>query len=230
MNDNDIQKPETQLDILTIVNDPEPKVGNGRQLAVFDFDGTLVRTDSLKMMMIKMAGGKLPAYGWLLLSFITPVFEAMRSQDRYMDYKTAIKSHWIYHVLRGKKVEQVQDTARAFREELGWYDHVVANMKEYAAEGADIVVATGALDVYIDILLQGLPVKAVICTSVEVENGRLTGRLKGRKSTANAVRDEKRVRVKAYIEQNGPYEHVIGYGNMPDDGPMLSLCDTSYII
>jgi len=202
-----------------------------KKLAIFDFDGTLVAHDSLKVMMFKMAGGRLPAFAWLAVSMLTPLVESLTSSDRYMDYKTAIKSHWIRHVLRGKTVDDVQKTARDFKESLGWHKGVVEDLKQFAEQGYEIVVATGALDVYIDILLQGLPVKTVVCTMVEVgEDGRLTGYLKGEKVKANAVRDEKRIRMQSYIKQNGPYGHIVGYGNMPDDGPMLSLCDDFHVI
>ena len=202
----------------------------GKKLAIFDFDGTLVEHDSLRLVIVAVCGNALTAYVWLAWAAVTAFLEGLFTAGAYMDMKTALKAHWIRHTLGGHAVEDVQKVADGLKDQLGWRQGLVDDMKRYAGEGREIVVATGALDVYIDTLLHGLPVKAVICTMTEVENGRMTGYLKGEKHKVNPVRDEKRIRTQAYIQQNGPYGHIVGYGNMPDDGAMLSLCDEFYVL
>jgi HAD superfamily phosphoserine phosphatase-like hydrolase len=98
---------------------------------------------------------------------------------------------------------------------------------KHKADGALIVVATGALDLYIRALLADLPVDLVLATELETTaDGRLTGALKG----GNCVRKEKARRVAALLAAEGPFAISYGYGNAPHDLPMLDLLDQRMVI
>ncbi|MDP9195917.1 MAG: haloacid dehalogenase-like hydrolase, partial [Pseudomonadota bacterium] len=63
-------------------------------------------------------------------------------------------------------------------------------------------------------------------TDLEVVDGILTGRMDG----GNCVRQEKARRVRAFLEQHGPFDETWGYGNRPHDIPMLDLLDHRIIV
>lgn len=215
-----------------MVMSPEGEMPEGaKNLVMFDFDGTLVEQDTLDLFIADICGGKWRGRMHMFSAFISAFVEAVMTADDYMDYRSALKAHWMRNALRGVTVERAREAAERIVKQVNWRTRLVADLKRFAEEGTDIVIATGALDVYIKRVIQDLPVTALICTHAEVVDGKLTGRMAGEvKSQVNVVRGEKRFRTQAYIKEHGPYWRVIGYGNLPSDGPMLSLCDEFYIV
>ncbi len=204
---------------------------DAKNIALFDFDGTLVEQDTLDLFIGAVCGGKWRGRLRMLPAFFTAFTEAVLTTDDYMDYRSALKAHWIINALKGVSTDRALEAAEQVAKQVNWRTKLVADLKRFAEQGTDVVIATGALDIYIKRVIQDLPVTALICTHAEVKDGKLTGRMAGEvKSQCNVVRGEKRFRTQAYIKEHGPYWRVIGYGNLPSDGPMLSLCDEFYIV
>ena len=228
--DEDVGGPEGAAEHLTMTP-KEEESETGKELVLFDFDGTLIEQDSLDLLMQELAGGWWPSRLKMIPAFFTAFSEAVMTKDDYMDYRSALKAHWMINVMAGMTVEAVQEASRRVARRLNWRDKLKAAVSRYADEGRDVVVASGAIDLCLKILLEGLPVTCVICTHAEVEDGKVTGHMAGTpKNSVNVVRGEKRYRVQKYIEERGPYKRVVGYGNLPSDGPMLSLCDEFFVI
>lgn len=192
-----------------------------RTLAVYDFDNTLIHGDSLWLFV--RAARTLPVAA---ITILLGTLWALLTPEFYGDPKTAIKRRWLRLTLAGVSLDACQNAALKVRGRVRWKGDVVKTLEKHAAEGADIVIATGALDVYIAAVADGLPYHLILCTSMEKNNGRLTGRL----LTPNTVRAEKARLVAAYIEQRGPFSHISGYGNLPSDRQMLALCNDSFVI
>lgn len=208
----------------------EAEKPEGKGLALFDFDGTLIKEDTLQMFIVAVVGHKWRAYAALLWAMVTAFVESVMTTDDYMDYKSAFKAHWMRATLKGLAVSDAERIAHDVSQRMTWNKDVLQQLKSYADKGYEVVVATGALDVYMKVILTSLPVKVMVATGAEVKDGKLTGRMTGVKRRCNAVRYEKQERVQEYIKENGPYHWIVGYGNMPSDGPMLSLCDEFYIV
>ena len=228
--DEDVGGPEGASEHMVMT--PKSEEGSeGKELVLFDFDGTLIEQDSLDLLLQEMGGGWLASRLKMIPAFFTAFFEAIMTKDDYMDYRSALKAHWMINTLAGKTVAEVEEASRQVAKRLDWRDKLKAAVSRYADEGREVVIASGAIDLCIKILLEGLPVTCLICTHAEVEDGVLTGRMAGKpKNSVNVVRGEKRYRVQKYIEERGPYKRVVGYGNLPSDGPMLSLCDEFFVI
>lgn len=192
-----------------------------KTLAVYDFDNTLIRGDSLWHFVAALRGAPLAAL-LAAAGFITAMF----TREFYPDYKGAMKRQWLGLALRGQTLDACRQAAHIVRVQLRWKADVVKTLEKHAAEGADIVIATGALNTYIGTLLEGVPYHIILCTSMEQAGGKLTGRL----ATPNAVRAEKARLVAAYIKQRGPFDRISGYGNLPSDRQMLALCDDAFVI
>ena len=222
---------EGATDHLSNGSESQPDEDPGaRGLVVFDFDGTLIEQDSLQLMITTIVGDKFRAYALFIKAFFTAFIESVLTRRDYMDIKSALKVQWMVSTIGGTSVEHIQKVAEEMRDKLDWRDKLVHDMKACADKGYDVVIASGALNLYLPVLLKGLPVTAMICAHGEVEDGKFTGLLTGAKSRCNPVRHEKRLRLQEYIRDRGPYSHIIGYGNLPDDGPMLSLCDEFFVI
>ena len=192
-----------------------------RTLAVYDFDNTLIHGDSLWLFVcvartwIGAAATILLGTGWALLTV-----------EFYRDPKTAIKRRWLRLALNGLTLDAAAKAALQVKARVRWNGATVKTLEKHAAEGADIVIATGALDIYIGTVVEGVPYHLILCTVMEKKDGRLTGRL----MTPNTVREEKARLVAAYIDQRGPFSHISGYGNLPSDRQMLNLCTDSFVI
>lgn len=193
-----------------------------KTLAVYDFDNTLIHGDSLWAFVCALRGTPLA----VITAFIG-LLHAVLTLQFYRDHRTAFKRRWLRLALMGASPDACQQAAHIVRLSARWKGDVVKTLEKHAAEGAEIVIATGALNVYIATLLEGVPYHIILCTSMETRpDGRLTGRL----LTPNTVRLEKARLVAAYMQRRGPFDRVYGYGNMPSDRQMLALCSDAFVI
>ncbi len=189
-----------------------------RKIAFFDFDGTLVKGDSLLPFLGFAAG-----WGALSLGFARAL---LLPEAGHPDRRTGIKAALLRHTLAGLSVDHAHAAAQLLAPLRHWKEPAHSALLRLKEQGAEIVVATGALELYIGRLLEGLPVDKIIATEMESHNGILTGRMLG----GNCVRAEKARRVDAYIKTHGPYAEIHGYGNAPHDLAMLELCTHKTVV
>lgn len=189
-----------------------------RGAAFFDFDGTLVKGDSLIPYLGYAAGWPktVAAFG---ASLVKP-------EDGHPDWRTGVKAALLRRTLAGIPYEQARAAARKLAPLRVWKPLAHKALLKHKADGFTIIVATGALELYIHQLLEELPVDLVLATEMEVKNGVLTGAIQG----GNCVRQEKARRVAAYLKTHGPFDVTYGYGNAPHDLAMLALLDHATVI
>ncbi len=189
-------------------------------LAVFDFDDTLIKGDSLWAFFFFVVGvvpvfagivEALAAFGWVRMT--NP-----RHPD-LADLRTFIKARLITTLLAGKTLDRVAPAIERLARWQTWNEAMRRELLDHAASGHHIVIASGALDIYLPMLVKDLPHDALICTCIGVENGAITGQM----VSGNCVRRRKAEMVGAYIAEHGPFTEGWGYGNYPHDMPMLGL-------
>ncbi len=198
-----------------------PLPGSG--IAIFDFDDTLIRGDSLPRFLDVLRG-----FVRTRLSMIGAVAGAMAAQclrrPPEVDFPGSVKALLLRATLAGIPESRAHDAARHLKSRLHWLTPQLDALHRHAAAGHRIVVASGALGVYLPILLEGLPITDILATDVEIRRGFLTGRL----TAGNCVRALKAERVRPLLAAtNGP---SWGYGNRPSDLPMLALVDHPTIV
>lgn len=189
-----------------------------RGVAFFDFDGTLVKGDSLIPYLGYVAG-----WPKMIAAFAKSVASPEKGHP---DTRTGIKSALLKRTLAGVPYEEARAAASKLAPLKIWKPLTHKALLKHKADGFTIVVATGALELYIHQLLEELPVDLVIATEMEVKDGILTGAIQG----GNCVRQEKARRVEAYLKTHGPFDVTYGYGNAPHDLPMLALLDHKTVI
>ncbi|MGE3770392.1 MAG: HAD-IB family phosphatase [Bdellovibrionales bacterium] len=190
----------------------------GKTLAIFDFDGTLVRGDTLWTFLAALRGPVTAATLWLAAVATAPFTATF-----HIDKRTAVKQQWVLFAAKGVPLARAEDAAARIRPR--WLFPQLAALQQHAADDATIIIATGALDICMRHMTKTLPVTAILDTPLLHDNGVLTGLMQG-----NAVRGEKAARVRDYIAAHGPFDKIIGYGNLPHDRAMLDLCDEQYVI
>ncbi|MEA1677778.1 HAD-IB family phosphatase [Nitrospirillum sp. BR 11163] len=210
-------------------------------LAVFDFDGTLARGDSLLPFLARVAGGetlrrhlagsvagaasrRLPVRPLAGRETLVKGGDAGDADD---DFKTAFKRRLLRRCLAGVPLERAREAAAEMGAWVRWHTPLRDTLMRHADQGHRILVATGALTLYMPALLADLPVHDLLGTEMAVgDDGLLTGEM----VAGNCVRAEKARRLALWMEETGPYGRRWGYGNQPSDLPFLALMDEATVV
>lgn len=198
-----------------------PEAPAGRGLMVFDFDDTLIEGDSLPRFVRRLVGS-----ARFSVAFAGALASASAARLQGRDWKSALKAAFLRRALAGVALADAQALAEEMRGELNWKIAQRDALLAGHAAGDLVVVASGALDIYLPILLGELPVDRVLATEMEVEGGRLTGRM----LTENCVRAAKRARVERLLAEDGPFLRSTGFGNAPSDLPFLELMEHRVLV
>lgn len=197
----------------------------GHGAAFFDFDGTLIRGDSLPLFIAEVIGRHRTR-----LAFADALRSAthrhLRGRPLGADFRGTVKAVLLKRTLRGLPLALAEAAAERLAHRLRWHTPMVDALRAHRDAGRTVIVATGALNIYMPALLRTLPVDHLMATEMEVVNGHLTGRI----ASGNCVRGHKADRVRAWLAQNGPFHRTWGYGNHPSDRPMLALMDEPAVI
>lgn len=194
-------------------------------VAFFDFDGTLIHGDSLLMFIGEVIGRNRARLAFLD-ALRSGLHRHARGRGPGVDFPGSVKTILLRRTLRGVPLADALAAAERLVHRIRWHAPLVETLKMHRREGRRVVVATGALDIYMPALLRGLDIDDLLATGMEVRDGALTGRL----CTGNCVRLDKAERVRGWIAANGPFGETWGYGNRPSDLPMLSVVDRPSVV
>ncbi len=198
-----------------------------RTIAVFDFDGTLVESDSFWPFLGFVAGWPRTAAALVQgLALFALRCVKDKNDPAVRDHRTFIKAHLLNTLLTGRTVDRLAPSVEKLRSWRKWKESVHNILLQHHDAGHHVVVASGGLDLYLPGLLQDLPHHALICTQIGVKNGLVTGEM----ISGNCVRLRKAELVADYISRNGPFAESWGYGNLPHDLPMLNLLKYRIVI
>lgn len=200
-----------------------PDAGPG--IAIFDFDDTLIAGDSLPAFLAELSG-PLRARTAIVSALLRALVAHALGRAPGADFRGSVKAFMLSGAVAGRTVEEARAAARRLKPRLRWLAPQVDTLRSHAAAGRRVVVVSGALDVYLPVLLEELPVTDILATDLEVDGGVLTGRLK----TVNCVRAAKAERIRAFLAAHAPTGPTWGYGNRPHDLPMLALVDHPAVI
>jgi phosphatidylglycerophosphatase C len=197
----------------------------GGGVAFFDFDDTLIHGDSLLTFLEEVAGAWTARRAFVLAAAQAWRDRALGGGDSHCDFKTAVKAAALRQTLTGATREECRAAAQRTATRLRWDDAMLKIIETERAQGRRIVLATGALDVYLPEISAPLGrLDGVLATEMAVTDGRLSGEM----GSANCVRAEKARRVRQWLAANPPGGATVGYGNRPSDLPMLGILDQGF--
>jgi phosphatidylglycerophosphatase C len=184
-------------------------------LALFDFDGTLTRRDTVLPFLLGVCGNHaLPRFGAVAATALLREPAARRD---------AAKAAIIKAALRGRVARDVDAAGAAYARTIVQQSLRAegrARLEWHRAHGHRLVIVSASLEPYLGAVAELLDVDTCLCTQLEVDDdGVLTGAMAG----ANCRGDEKARRVRAAIEP-GEYE-VWAYGDTHGDRALLALAD-----
>lgn len=181
-----------------------------RTVAAFDFDKTLSTRDNV-LPFVRLAVGRTRfAAGLALASF------------RLVAGRDAAKAELVRRTLTGYDANRLAGVASAFAASV-FDEHLRPDVLERVAwhrdQGHEIVIVSASFASYLEPVAERLGIDAVLATELEVDRGRLTGRLSG----PNVRGREKVRRLEAWIGSE-PVE-LWAYGDSAGDDALLARAD-----
>lgn len=192
-------------------------------VAAFDFDGTLTWRDTLLPFLRRLLGT--PGFLWLLFA-CSPWLIAFAL--RLMSNHRA-KARLLQAALAGRSEGEVQRCAQAFVQSYlpgQWRPWALRQLVQHQQAGHRCVLVSASTSPYMHLVGASLGMDAVLCTEMEVAEGRYSGR----QSTPNCHGEEKVRRLQAWFTQHygeaRPLLHA--YGDSHGDHPMLRLAQQAW--
>lgn len=188
---------------------------------VFDFDGTLIRQESMGLFLVAIAGRR----RYLAAVAVAAFRAAMAGGRRRM---TVFREELLRRTLAGKSRKDALGAASSMFERLDWVEETRRALFRHRDQGRRILVATGSLSVYVPALLEqaGIPFDVMLSTEMAMEGEVMTGEM----ATPSCTWEEKARRVQEWLAENGVKGPIWGYGNMPPDEAMLKLVDYPMVV
>jgi phosphatidylglycerophosphatase C len=190
------------------------------KLAIFDFDETLVKENSLSLLFKYFLGGK-PLFLYLL-----PILINYRI---YIGSIREIIKHRLYKKsLNKKSKEQVFQAGVEASKKLTPIQPVIDRMMLLHSQGVEVWIITASPQLFIEGIVAELkwPVKRVIGTLLEEENNVLNGLI------GNECQMEEKVIRFSELTKEEKVQCTVeeAYGNLPVDIPMLELAEKKFYV
>lgn len=193
-----------------------------RAVAVFDFDGTLTRKDTL-LEFIKFAKGKWRFYvGMLILSpillaYILHLYPNDKAKQKVFRYFFKGMPYHLFKQLGELFSAQIDKMANA---------PVLDKLESHHQSGATVYVVSASMTEWVEPWCKAHNVSQVLGTRIEVsEDNKLTGRFLSK----NCYGMEKVNRLKT-VEPDRESYHLTAYGDSAGDAELLAFADEGYLM
>lgn len=189
-------------------------------IAVFDFDGTLTTKDTL-----------LPFLSWTH-DLKDLMLGSVKQGPAIVSYLTGnCSNHWIKEKLltqfyKGWPVEKFRTVATEYAHGIlpTLIDpEALERLKWHQLQGHSVIILSAALYPYLSSWAKTVQVGHVLATRVEMQQGRITGKLKGK----SCYGVEKVNQLKLLLGSLGDY-YIYAYGDSKGDREMLAIADEPY--
>lgn len=185
-----------------------------KNVAFFDFDGTITYRDSFLLFMQKASMTRyLFACSLLFPKIFLYLFKSYSSQQ--------LKENFLYIVFKGKDVEELKQQAVFFC--ANSLKNIIrpdalSTIRLHQKNGDRVVIVTASPRIFLEPWCKGIGVD-ILGTELAVDaEGKVTGRLEGK----NCKGEEKVKRIKARYSLT-EYETIYAYGDTEGDIAMLNL-------
>ncbi|MDQ7947308.1 MAG: HAD-IB family hydrolase [Pedobacter sp.] len=189
-------------------------------IAVFDFDGTITRKDTL-LAFIRFSKGNLRfLLGFLLFS---PLLLAMKLR-LYPNWKA--KEQLFTYFFKGTKIEDFDHWGEDFSAVIHQLlrNEAIRALKLHLGKGHKIIVISASIENWIIPWTKIMGIEVTLATKIAVDDhGRLTGKF----LTKNCYGQEKVVRLLEALPNRHEF-HIVAYGNSRGDRELLDSADERY--
>lgn len=200
-------------------------MANAVPLVVFDFDGTLTCRSTFLPFLLHLCGNSYRRLARRSIRFIGPLIRMKLGLADASEVKQRILTHLLGNIDR----HRLADICRSFVPVVSrmLIPEVYQILESYVSAGCTVVIASASLAEWIAPWAEKAGVSAVLATRLRFDSNGFPVAFDG----LNCKGIEKARRLRKFISAlpQAPSE-IIGYGNLPDDIPMLQCCDKSFVI
>lgn len=182
-------------------------------VAAFDFDGTITTKDTFLPFLVSVFGAK--KVGLALASLALPGINVGLGWASRDDFKSLL----IRKLFTGASVKTLEAAGMAHARTMMplCRQEALARIKWHQQSGHRVVLVSASLNFYLAPMAKQLGINDLLCTEVEVREGRCTGEMRG----ANCRAEEKVKRLEALLGPLEQYE-IYAYGDSEGDTEMLT--------
>ena len=191
-----------------------------KNLALFDFDGTLCKKDSFTgFIFYALSKRHIVKQGLKLLPWIQAYYFNIYPAH-------AMRPKLFNAMFKDADYTQIQQMAEAYAQLLMHEldAKFITQLRQHKSLGHDVVLVSASVDLYLKPLCQLLDIN-LICTETEVQDGRLTGYYQ----SADCSRLQKKIRISEHYNI-AEYSSIYAYGNSEEDLEMFSLAQYTYMV
>ncbi len=196
-----------------------------RQVAAFDFDGTLSRRDTLVPFLALASGRRRFARVCAQLGLAG----ARRSVD--LRDRDGIKEQLLADLFAGREEEELRHLGTRYARDLlsdQLRPEVLTRLEDHRRAGHEVLFVSASLVYYLEPLAELLGLHGVLAVEPAVDEGRLTGEL----ARPNVRAEQKALRLREWLgaPDVGPLDDVRiwGYGNSSGDHALLEMSDHAF--
>ncbi|MBP7807853.1 MAG: HAD-IB family phosphatase [Bacteroidia bacterium] len=193
-----------------------------KTLVLFDFDGTLTKSDTFPQFIFFSQGYFKGIMGFIIFSpliflFFIKVLSGDTLKEKMISFYFMGQSK---DVLRAKGESFIQNLIKL--EEFN--TSLIQKLAKAKMEGSDVCIVSASLDIWIEPFCKKHGIE-YLCTELNFINGISTGKLE----TPNCNRAEKAVRIKQKYNLSD-YSKIIAYGNSSGDKAMFDLANETHLV
>lgn len=189
------------------------------KLALFDFDNTITKKDTM-LEFCKYCAGPLKYYYGLFL--IAPIIILLKLK---IIKSQQAKELMLRLFFKGCDITEIQKMAISFSQKRlpGLiYKDALNKISWHKEQGHDIFIVSASVDTWIEPWCKTMQL-GLISSKFEIKKGKLTGKLVGK----NCNGEEKVFQIRKDINLNN-YSEIYAYGDSTGDKPMLALATYQY--
>ncbi|MEI9956288.1 MAG: HAD-IB family phosphatase [Ferruginibacter sp.] len=189
-----------------------------KQVAFFDFDGTIYNGDSLIDFIYFAKGNIRATLGLIVLSpfSVLYIIKFISAQK--------LKEIWLTYFFKGMPYEKIKVLGNDFTEEIDKRIKASAlkEIKWHQENGNDIYLVSASLDIWLKNWCSNKKI-GLISSKLLIEHNMVTGKLKGK--NCNGL--EKSIQIKEAVDLK-LYDEVFVYGDTNGDKSMIELGTKKY--
>lgn len=191
-----------------------------KNLALFDFDGTLCIKDSFTgFIFYALKKRHIVKQGIKILPWI---------QAYYLNIYPAhaMRPKLFKAMFSGMPAQEILDLALEYSHQLRnkLSPELYRQLLKHQHNDDDVVIVSASINIYLKDIAELLNVD-LICTEAEILNNHFTGEF----STPDCSSEQKKIRILEKYDLN-QYDCIYAYGNSKEDLEMMSLADYSYMV
>ena len=193
-------------------------------IVVFDLDGTITRYDTYVRFLLYVISRKPLKLARLPLLSIDVLRHKLGSQTN-----SWLKKRFLSALLAGHDQQTINDWALSFSQNVissGLYSDALACVKQHQESGAELVLLSASLDIYVEPLGEMLGFKNIICTRTTWDNDVLGGELDG----GNCYGETKLKRIHQWLEGRAASNILAAYGDHETDFPLLKIAQRGIVV